>query len=119
MKTSNDDAAKLRREIGARRNWRSRLTPELRARCERFAASRVATGAKQKEIASELGVSVMSVQRWLRTKPSAAMVPVRIVASAPAAVPPTQGRAIVSTPSGLRIEGLELDAICTLIARFG
>ena len=118
MKTPNDEAAKLRREIGTRQNLRSRLSPELRARCERYAASQVATGGTQKEIASALGVSAMSVQRWLRTTPSTAMVPVRIVATAPPEAPKA-GRVIVSTPSGLRIEGLELDALCTLIARFG
>lgn len=121
MKTANDEATKLRREIGTRASLRGKLPRELRERCERHAARRVAAGAGKQEVADELGVSAMSVQRWLRATPVAAMVPVRIVAPAPAPAPtpPSCDRLVVTTANGLRVEGLDLDAVCTLIARFG
>lgn len=74
-------------------------------------------GVAKQAIARELGVSAMSVQRWLRARPAAAMVPVRIIASA--APPAADRRVVVVTPSGLRVEGLDLDGVCTLVARVG
>lgn len=117
MKTPNDEATNLRREIGRRESRRGRLPRELRQRCERYAAERAAAGVSKQAIASELGVSAMSVQRWVRVPTASAMVPVRVVA--PSAPPPAGRRVIVVTPSGLRIEGLDLDGVCTLVARVG
>ena len=117
MKTANDEATKLRREIGTRASMRRKLPRELRERCARHAARRVAEGAGKKEIANELGVSAMSVQRWLRAIPVTSMVPVRIVAPAPTLT--SADRVVVITPRGLRVEGLDLDGVCTLVARLG
>jgi hypothetical protein len=116
MKTANDECAKLRNEIAKRKTSRSRLEPELRERCARYAATRRAAGAKTNAIATELGVSEMSVARWLRIVPRAAMVPIRVVEAAPRSI---LSGVVVITPSGLRVEGLELDALCTVIARVG
>jgi len=61
----------------------------------------------------------MSVKRWLRAKASphiTALIPVRVRESVAAEA---RSRAVVTTPRGLRLEGLELDAICTLVARLG
>jgi DNA-binding transcriptional regulator YiaG len=66
MKTRSDESEKLRREIGQRESARGRLPRTLRERCEAYAVARAASGASHKVIASELGVSAMSVQRWLR-----------------------------------------------------
>lgn len=44
------------------------------------------------------------------------MVPVRVVAMKASG---TASRAVITTPRGLRIEGLDLDGVCTLIARLG
>lgn len=117
MKTANDEATKLRHEIGARSSRRGRLRRELRERCQRYAAQRAAAGAGKKAIAGELGVSPTSVQRWLEERPAAAMVPVRVVARGATSV--KVERLVVETARGLRIEGLDLDAICTLVARVG
>lgn len=117
MKTPNDEGTNLRREIERRESRRGRLPRELRQRCERYAAARAAAGVAKQAIASELGVSAMSVQRWLRATPARAMVPVRIVA--PAAAPAADRRVVVVTPGGLRIEGLDIDGVCTVIARVG
>jgi DNA-binding transcriptional regulator YiaG len=120
MTMRNDEGEKLRREIGRRENTRGRLRRDLRERCERYAAARAAVGVTQKIIASELGVSAMSVQRWLREKPTtttASMVPVRVVPPRP--LQESAPRLVVTTPGGLRVDGLDLDALCTIIARLG
>jgi Homeodomain-like domain len=117
MKTGNDEATKLRHEISARSSRRGRLPRELRERCERYAAQRAAAGAGKSAIADELGVSATSVQRWLGEKQAAVMVPVRIVA--PAGTSAKSERLVVVTAGGHRVEGLDLDGVCTLIARVG
>jgi transposase len=119
MTMRNDEGEKLRREIGRRTSTRGRLRRDLRERCEHYAATRSAAGASQKIIAAELGVSAMSVQRWLRARPATratAMVPVRVVA--PRALE-SASRIVITTPHGLRVDGLDLDAVCTVIARLG
>jgi hypothetical protein len=116
----NDECEKLRREIGRRESTRGPLLRDVRERCKRYAVARSAAGASQKIIAAELGVSAMSVQRWLRTKSTGtagAMVPVRVVATRSPLEPPS--RLVVTTPRGLRVDGLDLDRLCTLIVRLG
>lgn len=115
----NGEGALLRNEIGQRQSAQGRLRRELRERCERYAARRAADGASQMTIAGELGVSAMTIRRWLHAEaePSAAaLLPVRIAPSRP---PVVAGRVVVTTPRGLRIEGLEFDAVCAIIARLG
>ncbi len=108
----------MRREIAQRQSVRVKLHRDLRERCERYAAVRSAAGASQKIIASELGVSAMSVQRWLRGKAKTkAMVRVRVVA--PPRRAEVMSRPVITTPRGLRVDGLDLDALCTLIERLG
>ena len=120
MTMRNDESEKLRREIGGRESARGPLRRDVRERCKRYAAARSAAGASHKAIAAELGVSAMSVQRWLRARPTgaaAAMVPVRVVAAR--ARLESASRVVLSTPRGLRVDGLDLDALCTIIARLG
>lgn len=116
MKTPHDDGAKLRHEIAKRATGRSRLTPELRERCARYAATRRASNATTRAIAAELGVSEVTVGRWLRVGPKATMLPVRVVEGVSRS---TLSGVVVVSPSGLRVEGLDVDALCTVIARVG
>jgi hypothetical protein len=62
----------------------------------------------------KLGVSMVSVGRWLRNRESAALVPVQVI-DVPAAV----SRFEVVTPRGLRVVGLDMIALCTLLERHG
>jgi DNA-binding transcriptional regulator YiaG len=120
MTMRNDEGEKLRRDIGRRASTRGPLLREVRERCKRYAVARSAAGTSQKVIAAELGVSAMSVQRWLRTKSTeaaSAMVPVRVVATRAPLEPPS--RLVVTTPRGLRVDGLDLETLCTLIVRLG
>ncbi len=125
MKTGAGEAEKLQREIGGRRSRHGALPRELRERATAYARARAATGATTASVAAEIGMSAKTVERWLRAAAPAAFVPVRIVdvgraskdvgrASKPALPAP-----VVTTPSGLRVEGLDLDALCTLVMRCG
>ncbi|OJY21633.1 MAG: hypothetical protein BGO98_02055 [Myxococcales bacterium 68-20] len=120
MGMRDDEGEKLRREVGRHGCARGRkLSEHLRARCASYAAARSREGATATVIASELGISVTSVHRWLRTKPGSctAMVPVRVIA--PSRTPEAASRIVVTTPHGLRVEGLDVDALCVVLARLG
>ena len=66
-------------------------------------------------IAEELGVSMMSVRRWLRGDEGASLLPVQIVADK------AEGgaRFEVVTPRGLRVVGLDMAGLCMLLERHG
>lgn len=119
MKIPDSEATKLQREIAAREFSRRRLPLDLRKRCERYAADRTAAGASKNAIARELGVSATSVHRWLSGLPTGTLVPVRIVERAAPVAIATPEAIVIVTASGLRIEGLDLHSVCTLIARVG
>ncbi len=116
----------LKRAIGAMRP----ISDEVRARAQSYMRARRLEGASQETIARELGISQITVSRWLRArdegavlehaataKSTAALVPVEIVDRRGAPMPVAS--LVVTTPRGLRIEGLDIDALCTLIARLG
>lgn len=77
-------------------------------------------GASTETIGVELGLSAKTIERWLEPealKAQAAMVPVRIVRSR--ASTSLAKDVVVTTASGLRIVGLDIEALCTLVARCG
>jgi hypothetical protein len=115
MKTTTTEGEQLRRAISRREFPTSQLSAELRAGAISYARRRAAEDAPQSVIAEELGVSIMSVGRWLRARESAALVPVRIIAD-PAGG--SSGLEVV-TPRGLRVVGLEMDTLCALLERHG
>jgi len=118
MKTGAGEAEKLRREIGGRRSRRGPLPSELRERGKAYARARASAGASAAAIAVELGIAERTAERWLRPQASASLVPIRVI-EAPRTGPTWGAVVVVTTPSGLRIEGLDVDAVCTLVARFG
>ena len=121
MKKQASEAEQLRSEIDERRSNRGPLRRTVRERGIAFARMRMQEGASAETIAAELGLSAKTIERWLEPeapKARAAMVPVRIVRS-PSASPPRPEGVVVTTASGLRIVGLDIDALCTLVARCG
>jgi hypothetical protein len=119
MKTTIE-GERLRRLISEREFPNSPLSTELRAEAATYARRRVNEGFRATDIARELGVALASVGRWLQPRQDAngvraALVPVQVV-------PDTNVRAgsfEVVTPRGLRVSGLDMDALCTLLARHG
>jgi hypothetical protein len=115
MKTLMSEGERLRRLISRREFPTSRLSAALRASATSYARRRASEGVAQSAISEELGVSVVSVGRWLRDDGGADFVPVRVV---PDAVEAHQRFELV-TPRGLRVVGLDIDALCALLERLG
>jgi len=66
-------------------------------------------------VVAEVGVSQMTLAKWLKAaNPAPAFLPV-VVGPAPTS---SAGLTVV-TPSGYRIEGLTMDALLTLLGRLG
>jgi hypothetical protein len=118
MKTTSE-GERLRRLISELDYPNSPLSTELRAESSTYARRRIAEGFRATDIARELGVALASVGRWLKPRDEdtarAALVPVQVVPDAS-----TRGSSFeVVTPRGLRVTGLDMDALCTLLARHG
>jgi hypothetical protein len=68
-------------------------------------------------VAAELGVTAMSLQRWLEQGEPARFRPVEVE---PEAVAISQGRGLVLiTPRGYRVEGLEAETLSSLLRVLG
>jgi len=122
MKSQDHEGARLAQKSAARRTPSSGLTSELRAEAIAYARRRVAQGASQATVARELAVTTMTVSRWL----SLPMTPARPVKRRPKMrrvqvvdMKRASGAIVVTTPRGFRIEGLDFDALCTLMTRCG
>ena len=121
-KAKRDDASLLRRLIGPRRSARGPLPKGVRERGVAYVKTRKAEGASDTTIAAELGVSRTTVKRWRRRIDGcSALVPVRIRPTDADAPPVLAGGTtlVVTTRRGLRIEGLDMAALCALIERVG
>ncbi len=116
--TTTSESERLRRAISLREFPTSRLSAELRAQATSYVHRRAAAGAAQSLIAAELGVSVVSVSRWLRaTSDRAALVPVSVIADVVESTSTSTYEVV--TPRGLRVVGLDIGALCTLLERHG
>jgi DNA-binding transcriptional regulator LsrR (DeoR family) len=113
MKTTTSECEYLRRAFEARESPTAGIRGELRERAVAYARTRSSEGVPQRVIAGEIGVSVVTVGRWLREVPSSSLVPVRVISPSPAS------SLEVVTPRGLRVVGLDLDSLCDLIERHG
>jgi hypothetical protein len=113
MKTLMSEGDQLRLAIGRREFPTSQLSAELRASATSYARRRASEGARQSAISDELGVSTVSVGRWLRDGDRADFVPVQIVADE------APQRFEVVTPRGLRVVGLDIESLSALLERHG
>ncbi len=109
--------ARIREQVAAlgRRRRGERIPAELRAEIADYARGRRADGGRVREVAAETGVSPESIRRWT----------VRAKATEPVALPVHVSRdevcaqIAVVTPSGVRIEGLEVEQAAELARRLG
>jgi hypothetical protein len=70
-------------------------------------------------IARELGVSVVSLQRWIEREEPARFRPVQVLATAePDHSGPARGLSLI-TPRGYRVEGLDAASLATLLGALG
>jgi hypothetical protein len=113
------DRAKLFRESAARANegrdrngWR--YTAALRRLAVEYCHSCRRSHQRFSEIADSLGVSTVTLGRWLEKERGATSPGFREVIVEPTALVPEAGHLTVLTPSGLRIEGLDLSGVVEL-----
>jgi transposase-like protein len=104
----------------------TRYPPELRAEMLTLARERRATGVALARIAHDLGVRPRTLSLWLRRRRSApgagrtARAVVRRVAIAAEAPGERLGAsAVLITPHGVRVEGLDRDTLVTVLRALG
>ncbi len=114
----SDPATEVSAALAAlgKRGRTTRIPDDVRAMVVRYARQRRHRNVPWQTIASELGVSASAMQRWAkrrerpRPRRAAAMVPVQVREE------PLEERGLaVVTPSGLRVEGLSLEAAVHMI----
>lgn len=108
-------------ELGPR--GRGRAYPKgLLEKVLTYTVARRRQGAKLVEVAAELGLSDQTLSRWLGEKRSSTKF-VQVVAAPAASVavskPVTPSAIVVHAPRGLRIEGLDVEAVAELVRRVG
>ena len=117
------DRAKNFREAAARENqgrqrggWR--YSSELRALAAELSWRERQAGRPQKEIAAELGISTVTLSRWLEESSGAGFRPVAVVADE--AIPESGSSSSLTavTPGGLRLEGLSWSQVMELARAF-
>jgi len=106
----------VRQQIAAlgQRGITSRVPDEVRAAIVGYAQQRRREGARWRAVADEVGFSVGAVTGWVRGRP-AAVVPVRVRAAILDAAP--AAGVVVVLPSGVRVEGLQVADVPTLLAQ--
>ncbi|MHB0968705.1 MAG: transposase [Thermoanaerobaculia bacterium] len=113
---NRSEVTRLRRELArqSRRRERRRYPAALRNEAVGYARARRTEGATHVEIAGELGVQVRTLCNWMRGR--GAFRAVEIVERPAALNTPAW---VVTTPRGLRVDGLDLETLAALIARVG
>lgn len=120
------DQARLFREAAARANqgrdrtgWR--YPPSLRRLAVEYCHSRREHRRPFREIAEALGVSTVTLGRWLEKARDDSVPRLREVVIEETTPVPTsaslEAQLAVVTPSGLRIEGLDLNGVIELMRR--
>lgn len=95
------------------RPTRRRYSAEERGTMVQKARAMRASGMSLAAVASELGVSVISLTKWLRDdRPVPSFLPVRLAETAPPVLS-------LVTPSGYRVEGLTPEGIVALLRILG
>ena len=103
-----------------RRGRTTRIPDDVRAMVVRYARQQRRRGVPWRTIASELGLSASAMQRWAKRRErrhlrrAAAIVPVQVREERLE----ERGLAVV-TPSGVRVEGLSLEAAVHVLQQLG
>lgn len=100
--------------VTAGRSAGGRLRAGARSEVVRLIEAAHGEGATYGAIAEMLGVSEQTVTRWRMQATDMELAEVRIVDAASSA-----HELVVHGPHGLRIEGLSLDEVATLLGRLG
>jgi DNA invertase Pin-like site-specific DNA recombinase len=110
----------MRAMLGANRprSWNLGYPPAVRAKVRAWVARRRAEGMTPTAIAAELGLSRHSVLSWAkRDEVPRSLIPVEVLAETDAQAP--SAGAVLVSPRGYRVEGLDVGAIGALLERLG
>lgn len=143
------EVERLRRELDrqSRRRERRRYPADLRGEAVAYARRQQELGVTIGETAAELGLRARTLHKWMRdtvagparfqrvelmpgsvveprfeatrAKASVGAADTRAAVRASKTSLPSRTTLIVTTPGGMRIEGLDLDGVVSLIARVG
>jgi hypothetical protein len=111
--------AAIRRYQHGRAPRAVRYPAAVRRTATALARRRRADGATLKAIAHDVGVAPWTLALWLRTPPSATIRAVDIVPEVPATRPPVRLSPVLITRHGLRVEGLDRDALVAVLRALG
>lgn len=117
------DRAKQFREAAAQENhgrqkngWR--YSPGLRALAVEYCGRQRRSGGSLREIAEDLGVSTLTLSRWLEEPPAVGFRPVEVIADPEVSDHEKASSLCALTPGGLRIEGLSWSQVMELARAF-
>ena len=119
-----DSARRLRSQARQFENRRkptgTRYSPAFRAEVVTHAHAEVRKGVAVARIACDLGLRPKTLTLWMRRMPASKLRAVRVEhdprpGPMPAAEAIPERRAVIVTPSGVRVEGLDLDGIVQLM----
>lgn len=102
------------RHLGTRSGTAVRYTPALRRRAVGYARRRRDAGVAVAAIARELGLRPRTLGVWLR-EPTRTPRLRRVTLDPESAVTGPGGRGVLVTPQGVRVEGLEVPDLVTLL----
>jgi len=111
-RTFRQDAA---RHIGDRTGTAIRYTPDLRRRAVGIARRRRRAGVAVAAIARDLGLRPRALRLWLQTPRSRPRLRRVAVTATPEPGAPTSGLSALVTPQGVRVDGLDLGTLVTLL----
>jgi transposase-like protein len=105
---------------GGRSGRGIRYTKDLRREAVAYARSNQAKGYRLSKIADDLGLKSVTLARWMKQSQGSALRPVEILATPGAAETAATSTSVVMTlPNGIRIEGLAVDSLVSLLRQIG
>jgi len=115
---------RLAAAIAGGRKASGTLPPGLRREVVAYARERVAGGAWRSAVARELGVSIGTIERWLSqpepsARPDGATPKLRRVRVTEARARSERPALVMTTASGIRVEGLAVEDVVAILRGLG
>ena len=97
-----------------------RYPQQLHEEAVAYTRTRQQEGHRLPEIARDLELKTVTLTRWLKESQSTSLRPVKILTSPrPIETSPSPTGVIMTLPNGIRIEGLGLESVVSLLRQIG